>query len=64
MKFKTHKGEVYIPANINITLIEMLGENQTAIRTATFIAVVNHPIEEVITIVKEANRQYQIDGII
>ncbi len=64
MRFKTHNGEIYIPANIIISLIEVLGENQIGIRTNTFIAVVNHSFDEVIEIIRKAKLVYDTTGTI
>jgi len=64
MRFNTHNGVAYIPSNTNIELVEVLGDNITAIRAYNFLLVVNHPINEVIEIIRQAHTTYHTTGVL
>jgi hypothetical protein len=63
MMFKSvPSGQIYVPGNVNILLIESMGENLTAIRTQDFVIIVAHTVDEVAQIVRTAHIKYHTMG--
>lgn len=62
MRFKTIHGDIYLPADIIIHLIESGGPDKSYIRTDRFVMLVDHSLDETINIVKTARSRYLQTG--